>query len=182
MNTDNNTIGRVRALISIGGHLGSHAGTEEQPRTRALPEDQLRELNSRMDAKAKSLRWSSFLKNAQNLPLILAQALACASTELQSTSLRDRVIAPASVPNEPALEARLNGEQKSEWMALLKKALRQKDWEPLITHCLSHLPLLSFFFNANSFPSSDLTSRFVTGIAICAPPSSAKSVESRGST
>jgi hypothetical protein len=86
-----------------------------------------------MDAEAKSLLWSSVLKNAQKLPLILAQALACASTELQSTSLRDRVIAPASVPNGPALEAKLNSEQKAEWMAVLKKALSQKDWEPLIT-------------------------------------------------
>jgi hypothetical protein len=142
MNTNNNTIGRVRGLISISGHFGSHAGSEEQPR--ALPEDQLRELNSRMDAEAKSLLWSSALKNPQKLPLILAQALACASTELQSTSLRDRVIAPTSIPNGPALEAKLNGEQKAEWMAVLKKALSQKDWEPLITHRLSNLLPLSF--------------------------------------
>jgi hypothetical protein len=149
MNTVNNTIGRVKTLISICRH-GSNAG---QPHS--LPEDQRRDLNSSMNAMAKRMHWSTIL-NIEDVSLILAAALAHASTELQSTNLKDHIIAPKSVPNGAAL-AELSGVQKAEWMTLLKSALKKRDWETLITHRLS--PLLLFpFFNANSLPSSDLAS------------------------
>jgi hypothetical protein len=175
MNTDNNTIGRVKTLISII-RQGSHAGTEKQPHS--PPEDQLHDLNFRMSTMVKKMHWSTILTNIEDVPLVLAPALVHASNLLHSTDLKDRIITTHSVRNQEALDNELSSEEKEEWFTLLKGALKQTDWEALFTHRLSYL-LLFPFFNANSLPSSDLTSG---AIAICASPSSAKIVECRGST
>jgi len=180
MSKDTSTVGRARKLISSGRYVGSRADTRAQPRL--LPEDQLGELNSKMNSRAKEMQWLSILRNAENLPPILEQALVYASTALQSTNLKDRVMAPKSVRNQAPMDDELSIDEKAEWMTLLKRALKKGDWEELIAHRLSHLLLFSFlfYFNANSLPSSDLASGFV--ITISTSPSSAKVVECRGST
>ena len=139
MNTVNNTIGRVKTLISICRH-GSNAG---QPHS--LPEDQLRDLNSSMNTMAKKMLWSTILTNIEDVHLVLAPALVHASMLLHSTDLKDRIIAPKSVPNGAVLDKKLSSEEKEEWLTLLKRALKKRDWEALITHRLSRLLLFSFF-------------------------------------
>jgi hypothetical protein len=170
-------MGRARKLIPSGIYVGSRSDIRAQPRL--LSEDQLGELNSKMNTRAKQMQWSSILRNPESLSPILEQALVYASTALQSTSLKDRVIAPKSVRNQATMEDELSSDEKAKWMSLLKRALKKGDWEELIAHRLFHLLLFSFF-NANSLPSSDLASGFV--INICTSPSSAKIVECRGST
>ena len=104
-----------------------------------------------MNARAKEMQWLSILRNAENLPPILEQALVYASTAFQTTSLKDRVITPKSVCNQAHMDDELSSDEKAEWMTLLKRVLKNGDWEELIAHRLSHLLLFSFF-NANSFP------------------------------
>jgi hypothetical protein len=149
MSKNDSTVGRARKLIYSGRYVGSRADTRVQPRL--LPEDQLGELNAKMNARAKEMQWLTILRNAENLPPILEQALVYASTALQSTSLKDRVITPKSVRNQAPMDDELSSDEKAEWMTLLKRALKNGDWEELIAHRLSHLVLFSFF-NANSFP------------------------------
>jgi hypothetical protein len=177
MSKDTSTMGRTRKLIPSGIYVGSQSDTRAQ--LRLLSEDQLGELNYKMNARAKQMQWSSILKNAESLSPILEQALVYASTALQSTSLKDHIIAPKSVRNQAPMEDELSSDEKAKWMTLLKKALKTGDWEELIAHRLFHHLLFSFF-NMNSSPSSDLASGFV--ITIGTSPSSAKIVECRGST
>jgi hypothetical protein len=121
--------------------VSSHSGTAA--RKTSLPEDQLAQLNNAMNTLAGEMQWSLFLGSDKHVPFVLAQALAHASTALQSTELKDRVIAPKSVPNHVSLDEELGIKEKAEWGILLKKALQQGDWVELITHRMSRfLPLL----------------------------------------
>jgi hypothetical protein len=127
--------------------VSSHSDTAA--RQTSLPEDQLAQLNDAMNARAKKKQWSVVLGDIEDVPFVLYQALIQATTALQSTELKDRIIAPKSVPNHVSLDEELGIKEKAEWGILLKKALQQGDWVELITHRMSRfLPL--FFLDATN--------------------------------
>jgi hypothetical protein len=155
--------------------VSSHSGTAA--RKTSLPEDQLAQLNNAMNTLAGEMQWSLFLGSDKHLPFVLYQALVHASTALQSTDLKDRIIAPKSVPNHVSLDEELGIKEKAEWGILLKKALQQGDWVELITHRMSRfLPL--FFLDAKPHvPLSNLAGAFVNAGSLFP---STKIIEYRG--
>jgi hypothetical protein len=103
-----------------------------------LPEEQLKQLNATMNARAAKRHWSSCLQadpddeDDENND-VLYGILYTVSTALRKTVLQDRIVAPGALPSADDL-----GEQsykgKPEWKDLLKKVLDTQDWEEWIRH------------------------------------------------
>lgn len=119
----------------------SHDAT--QPQSQLLPQAQLDQLNSTMNAHAKEKRWLDQLKNDATFHFVLYSVLIYASTALQSTTLKDRIIAPKAIPSPLDLYEDLTGKAKAEWKKFLKRLLRQRNWDELITRRPSLLLFIS---------------------------------------
>jgi hypothetical protein len=108
-------------------HIAKH------PKTSILSQDQLDLLISTMNSEAEEGYWSSRLQRDRNLLIVLYEVLLAASTGLQLTTLKDRIIAPEEIPAPQALGETLTSEEKAGWKSFLEEVLKTKDWEELIT-------------------------------------------------
>ncbi|KIM74200.1 hypothetical protein PILCRDRAFT_828491 [Piloderma croceum F 1598] len=131
----------LRRLLPSISLLPSSSHDATQPRPQLLSQAKLDQLNSTMNAHAKEERWLDLLKNDATSHFVLYGVLIYASTALQSTALKDRIIAPKAILSLADLDKPLTGEAKAEWKKFLKRLLRQKNWEELITHPILQVPL-----------------------------------------
>ena len=102
-----------------------------------LEPEQLNLVNDAMNTRSKTNRWHHLLQADVHLSMVLSDALFCASTALQSTSIRDRFVAPEAIHSSGALDQVLSNEEKTELGIVLRRALKNRNWEDIILHRLS---------------------------------------------
>jgi len=101
-------------------------------------------VNLAMNARSKTKRWHHLLQTDVHISMVLYDALFCASTALQSTSLRDRFVAPEAIRPPGVLDQELSNEEKAELGIVLRRALKNGNWKDIILHRLSFFLLFSF--------------------------------------
>lgn len=107
-----------------------------------LEPEHLNLVNVAMNTRSKTKRWHNLLQT--DVSMVLYDALFCASTALQSTSLRDRFVAPEAIRPTGVLDRELSNEEKAELGIVLRRALKNGNWEDIILHRLSFFLLFSF--------------------------------------
>jgi hypothetical protein len=109
-----------------------------------LEPEHLNLVNLAMNARSKTKRWHHLLQTDVHISMVLYDALFCASTALQSTSLRDRFVAPEAIRPPGVLDQELSNEEKAELGIVLRRALKNGNWKDIILHRLSFFLLFSF--------------------------------------
>lgn len=107
-----------------------------------LEPEHLNLVNSAMNTRSQTKRWQNILQT--DVCMVLHDALFCASTALQSTSLRDRVVASEAIRSSGILDRELSDEEKADLEIVLRRALKNGNWEDIIMHRLSFFLLFSF--------------------------------------
>ena len=108
--------------------------------TVSLEREHLNLVNIAMNTRSKTKRWQTIT----DVCMTLSDALFCASTALQSTSLRHRVVAPEAICSSGVLDQELNDEEKANLEIVLRTALKNGNWEDIIMRRLSLFLLFSF--------------------------------------
>ena len=83
-------------MIQVGVQTFKRAEAQLPIPTVPLEPEHLNLVNVAMNTRSKTKRWHHLLQSDVYVSMVLYDALFCASTALQSTSLRDRFIAPDS--------------------------------------------------------------------------------------
>jgi hypothetical protein len=112
-------------------------------RTVPLSQD-LNFVNSAMNGHSRTKHWRSLLQKNNYLPMVIHDVLFYASTALQSTSFRNRVVAPRAVRSAGVLDQELSNDTMAELKIMLQRAMKDGRWDDIIMHCLSLFLLLSF--------------------------------------
>jgi hypothetical protein len=109
-----------------------------------LSRDDLHFVNSAMNGHSQAKNWRTLLQNNDLVPIVLHDVLFCASTALQSTSFRNRIVAPRAVRSAGVLGQELSNDTMAELKIMLQRAMKDGRWDDIIMHCLSLFLLFSF--------------------------------------
>jgi hypothetical protein len=109
-----------------------------------LSQEDLHFVNSAMNGHSQAKNWRTLLQNNDLIPIVLHDALFCASTALQSTSFRSRVVAPRAIPPAGVLGEELSNDTMAELKIMLQGASKHGKWDDIIMHRLFLFLLFSF--------------------------------------
>ena len=107
-----------------------------------LEPEHLNLVNVAMNTRSKTKRWHHILQ--YDVSMVLYDALFCASTALQSTSLRDRFVTPKAIRSGGVMDEELSNQEKAKLRIVLRRALKNGNWVDIILHRLSFFLLFSF--------------------------------------